>query len=123
MLFRSHQALGGVNDQAHCVRLPQDHAVTGQPVGQEEEIAFDKIKKIIPATIAGVAVYVQTQNWREGISAAYKFYSQNEEGLWQETIATRTINVEELPEHIRKKLENTSKPIDISEELELELES
>lgn len=87
------------------------------------KIAFDKIKKIIPAAIAGVAVYVQTQNWREGISAAYKFYSQNEEGLWQETIATRTINVEELPEHIRKKLENTSKPIDISEELELELES
>lgn len=85
------------------------------------KLAFQKVKKIISAAIIGVATYVQSGNWREGIKAAYKFYSKDKNGMWQETVTTRTISPEEVPEHIRRKLEATTKPIDISEELELEL--
>ncbi|OUL93054.1 hypothetical protein CA601_10935 [Paraburkholderia hospita] len=71
--------------------------------------------------MVGVATYVQTGNWREGIKAAYKFYSKDEKGMWQETVTTKSITADELPEHIRKKLESTDREIDISEELQLEL--
>ena len=73
------------------------------------------------STIIGAMAYVQTGNWREGIKAAYKFYSKNAEGQWQETVTTKTITADEVPAHIRKKLEATTQPIDISDELELEL--
>ena len=84
-------------------------------------LAFDKVKKIINASIIGAMAYVQTGNWRKGIKAAYKFYSKNAEGQWQETVTTKTITADEVPAHIRKKLEATTQPIDISDELELEL--
>lgn len=53
-----------------------------------------------------MAAYVQTGNWREGIKVAYKFYSKTKEE-WQESAVTKEITAEELPEHIRKKLEKT----------------
>lgn len=84
-------------------------------------LAFERVKKVITAAIVGVAAYVQTGNWREGIKAAYKFYSKNERGMWQESVVTKEITAEELPDHIRKKLEKTTAPVDISNELELEL--
>lgn len=85
------------------------------------KLAFEKVKQIISAAIVGVAAYVQSGNWREGIKAAYKFYSKDKNGMWQETVTTKTISPEEVPEHIRRKLETTSQPIDISQELQLEL--
>jgi hypothetical protein len=85
------------------------------------QLAAKKVKQVISAAIVGVATYVQTGNWREGIRAAYKFYSKDENGMWQETVTTKTIDPNEVPEHIRKKLEATEKEIDISEELQLEL--
>lgn len=84
-------------------------------------LALEQVKKIIRATIVGVAAYVQTRDWRQGIKAAYKFYSKNENGKWQESVVTKEISVEELPPSVRAKLEKTEKPIDISNELELEL--
>lgn len=84
-------------------------------------LSLKKVKEVVEATIVGVAAYVQTKNWREGIKAAYKFYSKNIEGQWQETLTTKTIAADEVPEHIRRKLEASSQAIDISEELELEL--
>lgn len=84
-------------------------------------LAVEKVKQIIGATIIGVAAYIQTENWREGIKAFYKFYSKNTEGQWQESVVTKTVSAEEVPEHIRKKLEKDSGPIDISKDLELEL--
>ena len=84
-------------------------------------VAFDKVKKSINASIIGAMAYDQTGNWREGIKAAYKCYSKNAEGQWQETVTTKTITADEVPAHIRKKLEATTQPIDISDELELEL--
>lgn len=85
-------------------------------------LALKKVKEIIKAAVVGVAAYVQTNNWREGIKAAYKFYSKNQEGQWQETVTTKTISESEIPEHILRKLEKTTQPVDISKELELELQ-
>lgn len=84
-------------------------------------LALEKVKKVIRATIIGVAAYVQTGDWRDGIKAAYKFYSKNQDGKWQESVVTKEISVDELPPHIRKKLEQTEKPVDITDSLELEL--
>ncbi len=84
-------------------------------------LAYKKLKEILAAAIVGVAAYVQTNNWREGIKAFYKFYSKDTAGQWQETMTTKTITAEEVPEHIRRKLEASNRAIDISEELELEL--
>lgn len=83
--------------------------------------AFDKVKKVISAAIVGVAAFVESGNWRDGIKAMYKFYSKDKAGMWQETITTKTISPEEVPEHIRQKLERSNQPVDISNELELEL--
>ncbi|QCP47886.1 hypothetical protein FAZ95_01015 [Trinickia violacea] len=85
------------------------------------QLAAEKVKQIISAAIVGVAAYVQSGDWREGIRVAYKFYSKDKAGQWQETVTTKTITADELPEHIRRKLEQTEKEIDISEELKLEL--
>lgn len=84
-------------------------------------LALKKVKEIIGATIIGVATYIQTDNWREGFKAFYKFYSQNTKGQWQETITTKTISADEVPDHIKKKCEKTTDQVDISEELQLEL--
>jgi len=84
-------------------------------------IAYKKVKEVLGAAIVGVAAYVQTNNWREGIKAAYKFYSKDKNGQWQETLTTKTITAEEVHEHIRRKLESSTRAIDISEELEMEL--
>lgn len=85
------------------------------------KLAFDKVKEVVAAAIVGVAAYVQSGNWREGIKAAYKFYSKDKNGMWQETVTTKTISPEEVPEHIRRKLDATDQPVDISRDLQLEL--
>ncbi len=85
-------------------------------------MAFEKVKKLISATIAGVAVYAQSGSFIEGIKVAYKFYSKDAKGKWQETIATRTVNDNEVPEHIRNKLDSSTGQIDISRDLELNLQ-
>ena len=85
--------------------------------------AFEKVKEVVKAAIVGFTAYIQSGlNWKEGIKAAYKFYSQNKQGQWQETVTTKTISVDELPESVRKKLEKAKgKQVEITEELELEL--
>jgi ABC-type proline/glycine betaine transport system permease subunit len=85
------------------------------------QMALTKVKQVLTAAIIGVAAYVQSGDWREGIRAAYKFYSKDEKGMWQETVTTKTITADEVPEHIRKQLERSSNEIDISNELKLEL--
>lgn len=85
--------------------------------------AVQKVKEVIKAAIVGFTAYIKSGlDWREGIKAAYKFYSKNNQGQWQETVTTKTITVDELPEKIRKKLEKSQgNQVDISDELELEL--
>lgn len=86
------------------------------------QLAFNKVKKVLSAAIIGVATYIETADWRESIKVAYKFYSKDEIGRWQETITTKTISPEEVPENIRRKLEGAHGPIDVSSELELALQ-
>lgn len=85
--------------------------------------ALEKVKEILNAAIVGFTAYVKSGlNWMEGLKAAYKFYSRNNQGQWQETVITKTISVEDLPESIKKKLaKSQGKQVEITEELELEL--
>lgn len=84
--------------------------------------AYEKIKEVLSATIVGVTTYLQTRDLVEGVKAAYKFYSKNKAGKWQETVLTKTISAQDVPEHIRRKLEATTDEVDVSDELELELQ-
>lgn len=83
--------------------------------------AYDKVKEIMSAAVVGVMTYLQTKNLAEGVRAAYKFYSKNKAGKWQETVVTKTIAAQDVPEHIRRKLEETTNEVDVSDELALEL--
>ena len=65
-----------------------------------------------PCIAAGIAA---------GLQALNKFYSKNENQQWEETITTRTISESDVPEHIRRKLESTRGPVDISEDIAKEL--
>ncbi len=85
------------------------------------KIAYDKVKKLISAAIAGVAAYAQTGSFIDGIKVAYKFYSKDSTGKWQESVVTKTVNDNEVPEHIRRKLDQSAGPVDISNDLELQL--
>jgi ABC-type proline/glycine betaine transport system permease subunit len=85
------------------------------------QMALTKVKQVLSAAIVGVAAYVQSGDWREGIRAAYKFYSKDEKGMWQETVTTKTITADEVPERIRKMMERGHDEIDITDELKLEL--
>lgn len=85
------------------------------------KVALEKVKQVVSAAIVGVATYVQTKDVKSSLLAAHKFYSQTQEGKWQETIVTKTISPKDLPENIRKKLQATNGAVDISEELELAL--
>lgn len=49
------------------------------------------------------------------------FFSKNERGQWQETIMTRNVPANEIPEDIRRKVENNRGPVDITDEVQAEL--
>lgn len=85
------------------------------------KVAYEKVKKIINAAIAGVAAYAQSGSLIDGIRVAYKFYSKDAAGKWQESVVTKTVNDNEVPEHIRRKLDQSTGPVDISNDLELQL--
>lgn len=83
-------------------------------------LAYQHVKKMLHAAIVGVVAYVKKGSIAGAVIAAYKFYSKDDKGRWQETVTTKTISESEVPEHIRRKLEECEQ-LDISEELQLEL--
>ena len=89
------------------------------------EASVKHVRQVVKATIVGLTAYVKTQNIAAGIAAGLqalnKFYSKNENQQWEETITTRTISESDVPEHIRRKLESTRGPVDISEDIAKEL--
>lgn len=89
------------------------------------EASVKHVRQVIKATIVGLTAYIKTQNIVAGVAAGLqalnKFYSKNEDQQWEETVTTRTISASEVPEHIRRKLEATQKPVDISEDIAKEL--
>ncbi|WP_226455747.1 hypothetical protein [Pseudomonas sp. AF03-9] len=89
------------------------------------EASVKHVRQIVKATIVGLTAYIKTQNVVAGIAAGLqalnKFYSKNEDQQWEETVTTRTIPASDVPEHIRRKLESTQAPVDISEDIAKEL--
>ncbi|SHJ68816.1 hypothetical protein [Pseudomonas luteola] len=88
--------------------------------------AIEHVRRIIKATIVGLTAYIKTKDISAGIQAGLqalnKFYSKNENEQWEETVVTRQISSSEVPEHIRKKLERTQAPVDISDDVAKELQ-
>ncbi|MBX8496860.1 hypothetical protein [Pseudomonas cichorii] len=83
------------------------------------------VRQVVKATIVGLTAYIKTKDVVAGISAGLqalnKFYSKNDNQQWEETITTRTISEQDVPEHIRRKLEGTKEAVDISDDIAKEL--
>ncbi|MBS9783560.1 MAG: hypothetical protein KGV46_03300 [Pasteurella sp.] len=78
---------------------------------------------IIPSAIVGFRTYLETGSVAYGfLKGIQKFYSMNKRGQWEETTITRTIPDNEVPQEIKAKLNRSHVPVDISNEVEQELE-
>ena len=88
------------------------------------QASVKKIKTvIIPSAIVGFRTYLETGSVARGlVKAMQKFYTQNTQGQWQETIVTRTISDKEVPASIKAKLNKSHTPVDISDEVQKELQ-
>ena len=87
------------------------------------QASIERIKThLIPSMIVGFKTYLQTGNALYATAKALqKFFSKNERGQWQETIMTRNVPANEIPEDIRRKVENNRGPVDITDEVQAEL--
>lgn len=87
------------------------------------QASIERIKShLIPSLIVGFKTYLETGNSTLAtLKALQKFFSKNERGNWQETVVTREISPNEIPEDIRRKLERTNSPVDITDEVQSEL--
>lgn len=79
-----------------------------------------KVADLIKRTVVGVKIFLKKMS--EAIKEIAKNYSQDENGRWHETIVTREIPESEVPADILAKVRK-SKEIDVSNELELQLEA
>lgn len=80
----------------------------------------EKVREITAKAVAGVKIFVRKVG--EAIKEIAKNYSQDEHGRWHETIVTREIAESEVPEEIRAKVKRTRDEVDVTKELELQLE-
>lgn len=90
------------------------------------KVAYKKVEeqivKLTKAALIGFTTYVKGGTALDGVKAAFKFYSKDAKGQFQETTVTKTISESELPPEIRAKLENNNGNLtDISKEMELAL--
>lgn len=84
--------------------------------------SLEKVKKMVKGTIIGVCTFIQTKDISKGIKAFNKFYSKTSDGKWTETIVSKEVSEDEIPEHIRRKAERASgKEVEITDELQHEL--
>lgn len=81
----------------------------------------EKIKQIAAKAIAGFKIFVTRV--AEAIKEVAKTYSQDQQGRWQETIVTREISESEVPADILAKVRRAKGEVDVTKELELQLES
>ncbi len=82
----------------------------------------EHLRKLSHAAIVGFTTYLKTRNIISAVTSAFKFYSKDKAGQYHETTVTKQISESELPEAIRRKVDqNRGQEVDISKELELEL--
>lgn len=80
-----------------------------------------KVKQVVKRAVVGFKIFVKKMG--EAIKEISKNYSQNEEGRWQETVVTREISESEVPADVLAKAKkHRGNEVDVTEELELQLE-
>ncbi|VEG13887.1 hypothetical protein [Moraxella cuniculi] len=84
--------------------------------------SIEKIKTIIiPSAIVGFRTFLESNgNFFKTYKAVQKYYSRLNNGQYQETVMTRTLEAKDLPPGIREKAENRSQA-DITDEIQQEL--
>ncbi len=81
--------------------------------------AIQKVQQIIAGIVYGCKVFVKKV--REGVKEISRHYSKVDQH-WEETTITKVISESEVPPEILERA-NTSVELDITDELELQLES
>lgn len=79
----------------------------------------EKILEKIKQVVVGVKIFVKKMN--EAVKEISKHYSKNENQQWSETLVTREISESEVPKEILQKVKRSSSEVEISNELELQL--
>lgn len=80
----------------------------------------EKVKEIVAKAVVGFKIFVTRM--AEAIREIAKNYSQDQHGRWQETIVTREIPESEVPADILAKVRRNGGEVDVTKELELQLE-
>ena len=90
--------------------------------------SFDRIKEIlIPASIVGFKTFLQEGNlakalYQAGQVAIQKFY-RSAYGQWQETVLTRAVSFQDIPQDIKLQIQNThGREMEISQQVAQELQ-
>ena len=79
-----------------------------------------KLIKTVKGVVYGIKLFVKRMN--EAYQQVAKTYHQDENKVWHETMTTREIPKSEVPSEISKKVKTNNKEVDITSELERELE-
>jgi hypothetical protein len=80
----------------------------------------EKVKEITEKAVAGFKIFVKKIG--EAIKEISKNYSQDQQGRWHETIVSREIPESEVPADILAKVRKAKAEVDVTEELQLQLE-
>lgn len=78
------------------------------------------MQKAIPAIRSGLITYLEKGSIASGVyTVIQKFLEKEPSGDWRETVYVRDISVDELPENIRRKMDNANvgEEIDITSEM------
>lgn len=77
-------------------------------------------EKAVPSIYAGLVTYLEKGSIASGIyTVIQKFLEKEPNGNWTETVYAREISVDELPDNIRRKMNNANvgEEIDITPEM------
>ena len=81
--------------------------------------AFEKVRQVVQGVIAGAKIFLK--KIREAVQEISKNYSKVDKH-WEETIVTRTVHENEVPEEFRNRISYDSE-LDITREMEMQLQS
>lgn len=80
--------------------------------------AVDKVAEVIVGVVYGCTVFIK--KLLEGVQEISKHYSKRNDGKWEETVVTKQISEDQVPEEIRRKAVY-NKEVEVTKELELKL--
>lgn len=80
--------------------------------------AVEKVADVISGVVYGCTIFIK--KFLEGAQEISKHYSKTNDGKWEETIVTKQISEDQVPEEIRRKA-IYNQEVDFTKELELKL--